>query len=100
LNAPNINKYNDALPKKGNPVIFLLPMVTPKRKLRKRPNKPLRTIDFLEEWLIATCLVKNPDLINNRKTKILKNIHVTGILNAKRGSGKNGASSALKRAIF
>ncbi|QGM44455.1 hypothetical protein [Methylocystis heyeri] len=102
LNPANITKYNGVPHKKGNPVIFLLPMVTSTGRLRKRPEngKSLRTINFLEDWLIATCLVKNPDLINNRKTKILRNIHVTGILNARPGSGKNGASTALKRAIF
>ncbi|WP_400768750.1 hypothetical protein [Methylosinus sporium] len=102
MNPSNIAKYNDVPHRKGNPVMFLLPMVTPTGKLRKRPTngKPLRSIDFLEEWLIATCLIKNPNLINNKKTKILRNIHVTGILNAKPGSGKNRASSALKRAIF
>jgi hypothetical protein len=100
MNASNCLKYNRVLPKRGKPVIFLLPMMTTTGRLRKRPKSgKLLSVDFLEKWLIATCLVKNPHLLNNMQTRLLKKLHVTGVLNAKQGAS-NGASSAFKRAIF
>ena len=101
MNASNCMKYNGTLGRKGNPVIFLLPMVTPTGRFRRRPQngRSLPAIEFLERWLIATCLVKNPHLVNNQQTRLLRKLHVSGILNAKPGSA-NRASTAFRRVIF
>ena len=42
-------------------------------------------MNFLERWLITTAIQKNPDLVNNKETRFLRRIHVTGMLNSTRG---------------
>jgi hypothetical protein len=83
LNASNCMKYNKIKNGKGTPVIFLLPLLTKTGKFRKRPaSGKLPSIEFLEKWLITTCLVKNPNLQNNKLTKHLRQVRVTGVLNS------------------
>lgn len=101
LNPTNREKYNKALSEsKGTPVLFALPMRTPKLKFRKRKKADgsLSVLEFLEEWLIAAAIEKNNDLINNRKTRFLRNIRVKGILNADRGEATK--DSTLLRATL
>lgn len=100
LNSDNITKYNKVLDDKGMPLLFIIPERTPTGKLRKRPKSSgLPSITFLERWLIATALCKNPDLINNRETKFLRGLHVVGILNAKKGESTK-ASQKFKKALW
>ena len=100
LNPSNIGKYNDVLSyTKGTPVIFLLPMLTPQDKYRKLATGELKSLRFLERWLIAQCIEKNPNLVNNKETKFLRAIHVKGVLNATQGESNNG-SKALAKAIW
>ncbi|MCG5539868.1 MULTISPECIES: hypothetical protein [unclassified Halorhodospira] len=98
LNAENRGKYND-LDSKGTPVIFVVPARTPGGKLRKRPSQPLASLNFLEKWLIAAAIERNPDLINSKETKFLRDLHVVGLLNAKKGES-NGSSQALSKTLF
>ncbi|WP_289022836.1 hypothetical protein [Desulfobacter postgatei] len=100
LNADNITKYNKVLDEKGTPLLFVIPARTPSGKFRKRPSsKGLLSITFLERWLIATALYKNPDLINNKETWFLKNLHVTGVFNATHGESTS-ASKDLVMALW
>jgi hypothetical protein len=100
LNPDNITKYNKVLDEKGTPLLFVIPARTPSGKLRKRPaSKGLASITFLERWLIATALKKNPDLINNRETRLLRNLHVTGLFNATQGESTS-ASKDLNKALW
>lgn len=100
LNADNITKYNKVLDEKGTPLIFVIPARTPTGQLRKRPvSKGLPSITFLERWLIATALEKNPGLINNRETMFLRALHVTGIFNATQGESTL-ASQELSKALW
>lgn len=101
LNASNREKYNKVLDAKGSPVIFFLPLRTPQGKLRKRPRGKGRilALDFLERWLIAAALERNVKLANNKETHFLRNIHVTGIFNARKG-GATKDSQALSRALW
>lgn len=101
LNPSNREKYNKVLDAKGSPVIFLLPMRTPSGKLRKRPqaNGRISSLDFLEKWLIASALARNPNLKNSKETAFLRTIHVTGILNARKG-GSTKDSRALSGALW
>jgi hypothetical protein len=100
LNSDNITKYNDVLDEKGTPLLFVIPARTPTKKLRKRPeSKGLPSITFLERWLIATALDKNPDLINNMETRFLRGLHVVGIFNAKKGESTT-ASQDLSKALW
>ena|SRR5579859_3802456 len=99
LNRSNREKYNKACSEsKGKPVLFLLPMLSPNGRYRKKGGGGL-AINFLERWLIAAALMKNPKVLNSKETKILRNITVTGILNAKRGEATK-ASHLLSRALW
>jgi hypothetical protein len=99
LNASNRGKYNEVLSEKnGRPFLFFVPMRTPTGRLRRSKTGAgrLATIDFLEEWLIATALRKNPNLMNNRKTRFLRSVHVTGVFNAKHGEATKAAQLLRK----
>lgn len=87
LNPSNITKYNQVLDDdQGTPLLFIVPIRTPGGKLRRRPtNGKLPSLTFLERWLIAAAIEKNPDLINTKETLFLRNLHVVGIFNAKQG---------------
>jgi hypothetical protein len=101
LNASNREKYNKVLDSKGSPVIFFIPLRTPSGKLRKRPGGKgrLRSLDFLVRWLIAAALERNPKLANNKETRFLRKIHVTGIFNARKG-GATKDSQALSKTLW
>lgn len=103
MNSNNREKYNKILgDHAGTPVLFLIPKLTNSGKLAKptkSKNGELKAVTFLEEWLIASALQKNPKLINKQNTHFLKNLHVIGLFNPKKGEAHN-ASAALKRAIF
>jgi len=88
FNASNILKYNEALVdrKAGTPILFVLPWLTTGGKYRKPSGVESHpTLDFLEDWLIGAALQRNRNLINNKKTKFLRDVHVTGSFNANRG---------------
>ncbi|WP_147262616.1 hypothetical protein [Roseiarcus fermentans] len=100
LNPSNIIKYNNVISNiKGTPTMFVLPMLTPQGRYRKLATGELGSLRFLEKWLIAQCIEKNPDLVNNKETKFLRSIHVTGIFNATQGEAHAG-STALRKAIW
>lgn len=68
LNPTNITKYNEILDDKGTPLLFIIPARTPTGKLRKRPKSgDLSSLIFLERWLIAIAIDRNPDLIITKK---------------------------------
>lgn len=102
LNLSNREKYNKIISEhRGMPTIFFVSMYTPNGKLKK-PSKAmggLGSLDFLERWLIATCLNKNSALANNKETKFLRKIHVVGVFNATKGES-HSASKELRRAIW
>lgn len=103
MNSNNREKYNKIIAThKGTPVMFYIPKLTKGGKLAKptkKENGELKAVNFLEEWLIATALQKNPKLINQQNTYFLKYLHVVGLFNSKAGES-HACSQALKRAIF
>lgn len=101
LNSDNLAKYNKVLDDdKGTPLLFVVPTRTPTGKLRKRPqNGGLTSLTFLERWLIAAAIEKNPGLINSKETKFLRNLHVVGIFNAKKGES-TAASQELSKTLW
>ena len=99
-NLSNIGKYNDVISyTTGTPVMFVLPMLTPQGKYRKLATGELGSLRFLERWLIAQCIEKNPALVNNKETKFLRSIHVAGIFNPTQGEAHKG-SRALAKTIW
>ncbi len=103
LNPNNREKYNKiSASQKGTPILFLIPKLTTGGKFAKptrNKNGELKAVNFLEEWLIATALQKNPKLINHQNTHFLKYLHVVGLFNPKVGEGTT-CSRALKRTIL
>ena len=102
LNPPNVGKYNEILAdSKGTPIIFLLPLLTPGKKYRRKTKGDgrLQRWTFYKRWLIAEALRKNENLKNNKETKFLRGIHVVGIFNATQGEATN-ASKVLKDVLY
>ncbi len=93
LNSENRSKYNDVTDSKGTPVLYVIPERTPTGKLRNRRSQPSATLDFLEEWLISAAIERNPDLINSRKTRFLRELHVVGLFNSKKGESTKASQS-------
>ncbi len=85
----------------GTPMIFAIPAITTtKGAFRKKPEAGwLPAFDFLERWLIAEALSKNPNLVNTKLTHFLKNVHVTGLFNATKGEATSDSRS-LARALW
>lgn len=103
MNPNNREKYNKLIAShRGTPVMFYIPKLTTGGKFAKPTKKEdgeLKAVNFLEEWLIATALQKNPKLINQQNTHFLKYLHVVGLFNPKIGES-HACSKKLKQAIF
>ncbi len=81
-----INHYNNAIAaRKGTPLLTLVSKYTPKDKLVTPSGSSHRDIQHVETMLIANCLRKNPDLLNIRDTKLLREMIVRGVLNDVKG---------------
>jgi hypothetical protein len=73
-------------------------MLTPNGRFKRKGRTGSGSTDFLERWLIAAALEKNRELINNKETRFLREIHVLGILNAKKGKPPK-SSQLLKQTL-
>ena len=82
--ATKINYFNEVLiDRRGTPLLFLLPRQTALQKRFSFPTKRgYRDIDFLETMLIGLALEKNKNLMNIKKTTLLKQMVVPGIINS------------------
>jgi hypothetical protein len=95
-----INLYNEVInARNGVPVITFIPTLTKGGAKYRKPNKQIISIDFLEKWLIGEAFQKNQHLLNIQHTKFLKDLHVTGIFNAKQGEAHK-PSRELRRIIW
>jgi hypothetical protein len=79
-----INYYNEVLvDRNGKPLMFLLPKLTGSgRKFSKPSHNGHRDIDFLESMLIGLALEKNSQLLNVKKTALLREMRVPGVINS------------------
>lgn len=101
LNPSNQMKYNITLAEgSGTPILFAVPLKTPGGKYGRQNESisKLPEVVFLERWLIAKALSKNPDLINNKETELLRQLRVRGIFNAQVGEATK-ASTLLKQTL-
>lgn len=82
--ATKVNYYNEVLvDHNGAPLLFLLPRLTNSGAKFSKPTKSgYRDIDFLETMLIGMALERNKDLTNVKKTKLLREMIVPGIINS------------------
>jgi hypothetical protein len=98
LSPPKLTIYNEVCSNtNGTPVLFFLPMITPNGKYCKTTVRR-RSITFLERWLIAQALGKNPNLYNTSETQFLRKLHVVGVFNATQGESTT-QSRALTKAL-
>lgn len=84
---------------KGTPVLFLLAKRTHGRRAVRPSAKGHADICFLETFLIASAIAKNPRLKNVQMTKMLRNTKVPGLLNSPIGQ-PSASVAQLKRALF
>ena len=74
--------YNDALNgRKGTPILTLIAKYTGTERFSKPSKNGYSDIRFLENILIGICIRRNPNLLNIKKTKLLKEMIVPGLLN-------------------
>jgi hypothetical protein len=79
-----INYYNEILiDHSGTPRLFLLPKLTGSGAKFAKPTKNQhRDIDFLETMLIGMALDENKHLLNIKKTALLREMVVPGVINS------------------
>ncbi len=87
--------YKDYIHRKGTPVFFFIPKLTPAGYFEGR-SRGGKEIDFLETLLIGRVMKKNPDVANIRKTKVFKEMMVPGIINSSKGKKSNSVNLFLK----
>jgi hypothetical protein len=82
--ATKINYYNDALiSRHGKPLLFLVARVTASgKKFSKPTTSGYRDIEYLESMLIGIALERNSNLLNVKKTKLLREMVVPGVINS------------------
>ena len=68
----------------GTPFLTLIPRRTKEKESLSKIGRHT-DIDDVETLLIQKCLLKNPSLLNIKKTSIYKNIVIGGMLNSRQG---------------
>ena len=80
-----------ALGNRGKPRLYLVPQVTEHGRFRACTSSVRPAIAELESILIGMGVARNPDLLNMRATRMLRQLQVKGFMNtplAKRGAPK------------
>jgi len=86
FSAHKLNHYNNIVAaRKGTPLLTLIAKYSPTRRLVKPGNSEHRDIDFLETMMISAAIRRNPDVLNVRDTKLLRELTVPGMLNTPQG---------------
>ncbi len=82
-----INLYNQALSQymKAIPYLYFLAKETPTGNFAKPGANGHKDIEFLENILIGLGINRNPEIMNIKGTKLLKELNVPGIINTKKG---------------
>lgn len=93
-------QYNDALQAvQGAPSLLLIAKITRGNRFARPSPRGHKDIDLLENLLIGAALGRNQQLLNIMRTKHLRQMHVPGVLNTRRGEGRALSVLALKRAL-
>lgn len=100
-----LDHYDDSI-KGGCGVLYLFFIVRVTQsgkfsKPSKNANRAVghRDVDLLEKLLIGSGLQRNPRILNNRETKLLREMVVPGFLNTGPGKGKAEQVKAFKRVL-
>ena len=92
--------YSEALREVNGPAKFVfLAKLTQSGERFARPRKGQRDIQTLEKLMIGAALGHNPMLRNFKDTKLLREMHVPGLLQTGRGEGKALGVRLLREAL-
>lgn len=98
--AHKIVHYDAALNEVGGvPQLLLMPKFTPTGKFASPSENGHRDIELLEQLLIGSAIIRNPDLRNIKDTKLLREMNVPGFLNSERGQGRADSVQAMRQAL-
>ena len=101
-NGQHLQLYNEIFDdyKRGHPALYFMPVITPAGKACSPTTKAagMPAVAFLEDWLIATSLKRNPALWNVRSTKMLRELSVRGVFNPTQGD-LNISAASLKTCL-
>ena len=92
-----LKNYNKALTQhKGKPRLMLIARCTDADRF-SQPSDRHGDIGFLEKMLIGLGLKRNPDLLNIKDTKLLREMIVPGVINTWQGGGNAKSIQFLKQ---
>jgi hypothetical protein len=92
LQPHKLNIYNDAIVnRRGVPELLFLPQVTENGNFRAPTRARRPAIRQLESMLIGMAFSRNPDLLNIKGTKMIRELEVEGFLNTERRAGQGPA---------
>lgn len=97
-----LNQYDLGLQEtQGEPRLILIAKRTPEGRFAKptQNDNGHGDIVFLEQMLIGMGIQREPDLLNIRGTKLLKSMHVPGVLNTTQGEARANSVQALRFAL-
>ena len=96
--APKLLIYGEVLRprKRGTALLYLIARHTPGQKFMKRKTNENKVIGRLEEMLIGSSLLRNPDLANKRTTKHFREMRVPGYMNDAAGARSRPAKNLAK----
>jgi len=84
--------------KSGTPIIILIAAITNKGQLAQGVRDG--AIAWIEEMLINSALLRNPDLINRQKIAYAKSIIIPGFMNTVQGQSNHSGATALRNMFF
>jgi hypothetical protein len=101
LTYHKIDRYNKVLAsyQRAAPYLYFVAKLTPGGSFCSPSKNGHSAIKALENLLIGLALSRNPDLLNIRGTKILREMNVPGILNTESGQGQAYAVQEI-RSLF
>jgi hypothetical protein len=92
--------YNSVLAEKnGQPVIFLLPLLTTEWYFSRDRTASVPLIKWVEKMLFGLALARNPDCRNQRDTKNLREVQIYGVFNH-RAPGRSSEAVKAVRNMF
>jgi hypothetical protein len=96
LQPHKINIFNEAsVGRRGTPELLFLPQVTAKGNFRAPTTARRPAIQQLESMLIGMAISRNPDLLNIKGTKMVRELEVEGFLNTNRRA-RGGPAKVLR----
>lgn len=96
-----LQKYAERVPKGHSRKIFFFPLVSHHNTRFAKPSEKSReVISWLEAMLIGQAYATNPDILNKRDTKLLRNCYVEGVFGKQVTGRPSEAATLAKRALL